>query len=159
MKKELNADWALRLKELKPNWTDKEDIARKKTDRLVDYVKSESGGTFYLDKYSGYIVQKKVLPWNYVFDIIKNAPEFGYIISMGVPPRFKTKKSEPARGAMYAYYNSKNDAIKVRIYTGGRQEDLSGYDGFGREPDNLEVIEGHRDRNGNWIEELNLKWI
>lgn len=159
MKKELNADWTLKIKEMKPNWSDNEDAARKKIDRLVDYIKSESGGAFYLDKYSGYIIQKKGLPWSYLFDIIKNTPEFRFIVAIAVPPRFKVKKPKPVRGTMYAYYNSKNDTIRVRIYTGGRREDLAGYDGFGREPDELEVIEGIRDRNGNWIEELNLKWI
>lgn len=159
MKKELNVDWILKLEELKPNWTDFEEATHKKTDRLADYIKSESGGTFYLDKYSGYIVQKKDLPWSYLFDIIKNAPKFGFIVAIAVPPRFRINSPKPERGTMYAYYNSENDAIRVRIYTGGRREDLAGYDGYGREPDELEVIEGLRDKEGNWVEELSLKWI
>lgn len=159
MKKKLNAEWALNLNAMKPKWADKEDVARVKIAQLADYIKSESDGAFLLDKSSGHIVQKKELPWSYIFDIIRNAPEFGYVILMKIPPRFKIKNSEPMRGAMYAYYNSENDAIRIRVYTGERREDLAGYDGFGRGPDELEAIEGHRDRDGNWIEELNLKWI
>jgi len=159
MKKELNADWSLNLSEMRPTWADKEDVAREKIARLVDYVESESDGYFYMDKYSGYIVQKKALPWSYVFDVIKNAPKLGFVVYMKLPPRFKVRKPKPVRGTMYAYYDSENDAIKLHTYTGERREEFAGYDGWGREPDELEVIEGLRNRNSNWIDELKLKWI
>lgn len=159
MAKELNTDWSLKLIEMQPTWTDNDDVIRKKTEKLAEYVKTESGNTFCLDKYSGYIVQKKKLPWSRVFDVIKNAPKFGFVVPVGVPPHFKIRKPNPARGTMYAFYDAEKDAVLLRLYTGERREELAGYDGWGRESDELEVIEGLRDRNGIWLKELELKWI
>lgn len=159
MNKELNTEWSRNLNGMRPGWTDSKEAARNKISRLVGYVHAESGGSLRLDVRSGHIIQAKTLPWEYIYDVIKNASGFAFIVTMAMPPRFKAKEPEPGRGTMYAYYCEEKDAVRLRSYTGKRREDLSGYDGWGREPDELEVVEGIRDKNGNWIEALDLKWI
>ncbi len=158
MKKELNLEWSRNLAEMRTTLADDDRTRIEKIARMAEYVRAETDGSFSLDKYSGYIVQEKKLPWGYVFDVIKNAPNFGFIVPMALPPRFKVSEPKPERGKMFAYYNKGKDAVLFKLYTGERREDLAGYDGWGREPDELEVVEGLRDRDGNWIEELSLKW-
>lgn len=159
MKKELNAQWALALAQMQPLWEDHVSVTREKVKRMAEYVKGESDGAFAYDKHSGYLLQRKELPWRYLFDVIKAASTFGFIVLMELPKSFGVRKPEPARGTMYAYYNADSDAVLLQVYTGEYREDLSGYDGFGREPDELEVVEGLRRCNGSWAEELHLKWI
>lgn len=159
MDRKTDAGWALKLADMRPTWADSDSVAREKVARMVDCVENESQGAFYLDKYSGEIVQKTDLPWDYMFDVIKNASMFSFVVRMALPPHFKLRKPSPKRGTMLAAYREEQDAVLLRVYTGNRREDLTGYDGFGREPDELEVVEGLRSREGNWIEELRIKWI
>lgn len=159
MKRTLNADWALNLPKMRLTWADvDEEAIEKKIALMAEYVKKESDGSFLLDKNSGYIIQKKNLPWSCVFDVIKNAGRIRFVVLMSLPPRFRIRTPAPAKGKMYAYYNSAKDAVRLLTYTGKRREDLAGYDGYGRGPDETEVVEGLRDRNGNWIKELDRRW-
>jgi len=60
---------------------------------------------------------------------------------------------------MYALYNSEKKAVMLRVFTGECIENRGDDDGFGVEPDEHEVLEGLRNRDGDWIEELRLLWI
>lgn len=159
MDEKLNAEWALNLAGMLPTWADSDAEARAKVAGIVEFVKNESQGAFYYDKYSGRIVQKKDLPWDYVFDVIRNSGRFSFVVPMDIPSRFRLRKPSPQRGTMLAAYREEPDAVLLRIYTGNRREDLAGYDGYGREPDELEVVEGLRNRDGDWQRGLEIKWI
>ncbi len=159
MKKEFNADWAIMLDDMLPTLSDNGTAVREKWNRLSEFIKEESDGAFLLSKNSQQLIQNSRVKWSYIFDVIKNAPKFGYKIALQLPPRFRLKNPNPEPGWMYASYDENTNAVRVRVFTGNLREDLSGYDGFGREPDEFEVVEGLRDRDGNWIQNLNLTWI
>lgn len=158
MSKELNVEWVSQLEARCPKWGDSDDVVREKLSRLAEYVKIESNGYFQYDTDAGKLIQKKTLPWSCVFDVIKCGQEFDFVVLMDIKPRFKFKKPFPPKGMMFASYDEDEDAVRLKIYSGERREDLSGYDGYGREPDELEVVEGLRDRDGEWLEELEVKW-
>lgn len=155
---EKNPQWAIGLCQMRPLFTDSFSVAMKKFRQLAEYVKAESGGIFVFDCNSGTMIQNAQASWEYVFDVIKAAPCFSYVVRLRLPHRLKVKKPNPGLGRAFASYVSKKDAVRLRVYSGKRREDLSGYDGFGREPDELEVVQGLRGRDGSWVKELRLKW-
>lgn len=159
MKDKLNADWALSLAEMTPSVMLSYTEQREQWQKLAQYIKEQSNNDFLLDGNECQLVQNAKLNWSYLFDVIKAAEGFKFRIAMALPHHFRINKPNPGRGWMYAFYNRKNDTIELRVYTGNRREDLSGYDGFGREPDEIEIVTGMRDRDGNWVKELDFDWI
>lgn len=156
---EFDTDWAIMLNDMRPTWTDDEGVRRARTEEIRNYVAEQSQGAFELDKYTGRITQLKAMNWSTIFDVIKNADLFGFTIWMEIPSSLNVKKTSPALGSMYACYKAEEDAVRVRAETGKRREDLSGYDGWGRGPDEFEVVQGFLDRDGQWLEPLHLTWV
>lgn len=159
MKEGLTAEWALSLSKMLPVRIFSDAEKKIKLAQLATYIDSASKGAFQWDDKTASIVQRKKLPWGYLFDVIKCAREFVFVVKMPLPPKFKLIDPEPKRGTMLAHYEDDDDAISLFIYTEGKREELAGYDGWGREPDELEVVAGLRDREGNWIDELHIEWI
>lgn len=142
-----------------PKWGDSEETILAKVERLAAYVAGESDDAFAVDRQRGYICQKKDLPWPLLFDIIKNGAEFCFVVRTHLSESFSMPSPNPARGCMFAYYNAEKDAVLLRSFTGERREDVAGFDGWGRDPDAVEVVEGLRNREGEWLENLRPKWI
>lgn len=166
--KDFDVSWILNLKEMRPKPGDDSELKWKKKDEMVEYVKNQSHGSLALETSSQRtIFQLKPLPWSYVFDLIKTmapknyldyAPEF--VVLVDWPSGFTPARPMPRDlDTMLATYNSEKDAILLRVFTGDYIEHRGDEDGFGEEPDEHEVLEGLRDRDGKWIEELKLTWV
>ncbi|MCC8176513.1 MAG: hypothetical protein LIO91_08800 [Bacteroidales bacterium] len=116
------------------------------------------GGYFELKGDFQTLVQRKSLPWESIFEILSATQRCSIVLlDMTIPKGFSVEKGKTPKA--YASYMPEKNAVNVEIYTGRSREDLSGYDGYGREPDELEVIRCLRDRDGNIIEDWHSEWI
>lgn len=152
---------------------------------LVEFIEKESNGIFIFDKDSDCLAQNADVDWSYIYDIVKANTGYGFgnIVRQPLSPNFfinyDTEDIEP--DMMYAEYDKAIDAVRLYIHT-GNERTISEDSGLS-EPNksessvvndndfhvkviNLssrpvieyEFVEGVRDRDGNWLEELHLVW-
>lgn len=175
-------DW---IKKFHENHSVDEDNMISEGKALVKFIEKESNGIFIFDVDSDCLVQNADADWSYVFDVVKSnhGYNFGNIVrqplSSDLSINYDSDSLEP--GMMYAEYDKYTDAVRLYIYTGGertipvkseREKHYSAvnYDVnettfhikvtqlASRPKIESELIEGLRNRNGEWLEELHSVW-
>ncbi|MCC8118188.1 MAG: hypothetical protein LIP09_05480 [Bacteroidales bacterium] len=158
-----NAEWAKMLSEKLPIFyyrIDEDKEAKEKIREFSEFVKNSSEGAIEVESdYYWVLIQKQPLEWQYIYDVLANAPQFNMVLDMELPDKFQKRFKKGEEQKITASYDADKESILMSAYTGNRREDLSGYDGFGREPDELEEIVALRDRNGDWVQEWHSQWV
>lgn len=163
--KVLSTDWVFKTPEMLPvigmTYSEKES----KLEELAKFVDKETDGA--IEARGHTLVQKKKLPWSYVYDVAKNLYEAyrGSIYKLHFdalckwPADFvQTGSVLTERDVMKAKYLYDKNGVELSIHSGRKIENRGGYDGFGMERDDIEMLGGVRGREGNWIEPLHLYW-
>lgn len=131
-------------------------------DELLNLIRSVCDGSFdicvnakcRLSRHSVAILQKKPLPWSYLFSCMRLAKK-DFVIILPDSVRIKTVGGRRLSVAnVYAWYDKHVDAIECFAYTGNTviEEDTSpGYDGFGRFDVSREVVRGSIRQDGKWL--------
>lgn len=160
MKTDYDTSWAAKLDEIYAQHRKfyYEDDEREAALKALSDINSRMDGYFELLNSFSTLVQLKPLPWKYIFDILKNTKKCSVLLKdYPIPAKYLPAKSEKLK--VYASFLADKGAVQIQYYTGRRREDLSGYDGYGREPDELEFVSCLRDRDGNLIEDWHPEWV
>lgn len=109
------------------------------------------------------IVQKRDLPWRYLYECIRlSGKDFHIFLPKTAPCRSVPFRQETKRQHVYAWYDEESDGVAVLAYTGKWREEQITYpefDGYGRFDYEDEIVTGIIDKDGKWMSNPQLRWI